>query len=134
MLQIMSRSLFCTHIQALLELVIRSYKPSEVVLLLDTMNPLSILHNSAFTHIPACRAALLAVYTAEALLLAFAMKLKITAAGSSGKVAYSDTNFNAPKLLRVGNAYAEQAARFLGQCLPVSGAPVKSSLVTQVSS
>ena len=79
-----------------------------------------------------CRAALLAVYSAEALLLAFAMKLKITAAGSSSRAEATDPNYHAIKVMRVGNAYAEQAARFLGQCMPVTGSPVKSSLATQV--
>ena len=73
------------------------------------------------------------MYSAEALLLAFAMKLKISAAGSNSRAANADPNYHALKVLRVGNAYAEQAARFLGQCLPVSGAPVKSSLPSQVS-
>ena len=80
-----------------------------------------------------CRAALLAVYSSEALLLAFAMKLKITSAVSHQGLGRPDPNFHAAEVLRVGNAYAEQAASFLGQCMPASGMPMERGLSLQVS-
>ncbi len=67
------------------------------------------------------RAALLAVYAAEAMLLAFMLKMKVAAAlrsaggGSGSRPAASSVGY-------VGHGYAERAADFLGNCLPSPGA------------
>ena len=64
----------------------------------------------------ACRAALLAVYSAEALLLAFALKLKVSAAiAGEGSPA-----LNSARPFRGGASAAQwdRAAGFLGSCMP----------------
>lgn len=67
-----------------------------------------------------CRAALLAVYSAEALLLAFAVKLRVSAARSAAAPSLPDAGTRAAAVFRASNAYAKQAATFLGQCLPTA--------------
>ena len=65
---------------------------------------------------PACRAALLTVYSAEALLLAFALKLKVSAAvAGEGRPA-----LNSARPFRGGANAAQwdRAAGFLGSCMP----------------
>lgn len=71
---------------------------------------------------------MLAVYSAEALLLAFAMKLKVSAAVSNRGAGQLNSNYQTAEVLKIGNAYAEQAASFLGQCMPASGVPLKKGL------
>ncbi|KAK9827740.1 hypothetical protein WJX81_008185, partial [Elliptochloris bilobata] len=64
------------------------------------------------------RAALMAVGAAQALLLAFALKLRATAAASAA----GGRRIPARPALQVGSAYAERASGFLGACLPRGGA------------
>lgn len=64
----------------------------------------------------------MAVYAAQALLLAFALKMKVSAAlrGVGGaRAAASNVGY-------AGAGYAERATDFLGSCLPsaASGAPI----------
>lgn len=72
------------------------------------------MYGSSYT--AACRAALLAVYSAEALLLAFALKLKVSAAiaGKARPALHSARPFRGG-----GNAAQwDRAAGFLGSCMP----------------
>ena len=80
--------------------------------------------------ITACRAALLTVYSAEALLLAFTLKLKVSAAtAGEGRPAR-----NSARPFRGGASAAQwdRAAGFLGSCMPRmqplrgSGKPLQS--------
>lgn len=68
------------------------------------------------------RTALVAVYAAQALLLAFTLKLRMSAALSSREDRLPAGD-RAPKPYRVSGAAAERAAGFLGACLP-SGIPL----------
>ncbi len=71
-----------------------------------------------------CRAAVLAVYAAEALLLAFALKMKVAAAGRAaggGRSSRSAGGLRAGAAGYIGAGYAERAADFLGACLPQAG-------------
>ena len=67
------------------------------------------------------RAALLAVCSAELFLIAFAAKLRISAAQTSLDEDLLERNSSAAQIVRMGNAYADSAAKFLGQCLPTNG-------------
>ena len=87
------------------------------------------MYRSSYT--AACRAALLAVYSAEALLLAFALKLKVSAAtAGEGRPA-----LNSARPFRGGASAAQwdRAAGFLGSCMPRmqplrgSGKPLQGS-------
>ena len=64
-----------------------------------------------------CRAALLAVFATQSLLLAFALKMKVAAAlkGATG------SRPSASSVGYVGAGYAERAVDFLGACLPSTG-------------
>eukprot|EP00884_Botryococcus_braunii_P004655 jgi/Botrbrau1/14190/Bobra.182_3s0123.1 len=63
------------------------------------------------------RTALVAVYAAEALLLAFALKLRMSAALSSREERLP-AGGQGGKAYRVSGAAAERASKFLGTCLP----------------
>lgn len=65
-----------------------------------------------------CRASLVAVLDAEALLLAFAMKLRISAGAAGLGMQPPQPGSSSAAALRLGNALAGRAADFLGQCLP----------------
>ena len=70
------------------------------------------------------RAALLAVYAAEATLLAFTLKMKVASAlrGAGGGSSSGRSRPAASSVGYVGHGYAERAADFLGNCLPSPGA------------
>ncbi|KAK9824524.1 hypothetical protein WJX72_011089 [[Myrmecia] bisecta] len=63
------------------------------------------------------RAALMAIYAAEALLLAFALKMKVAAALAGHRGPSSQSERHGPGM-RSGGRTAQRAAGFLGACLP----------------
>jgi hypothetical protein len=67
--------------------------------------------------LPACRAAVLAVYAAESLLLAFALKLRVAAA-LAGQRGPRPAVPAAAAALGLDDAAFQRAASFLGQCMP----------------
>lgn len=72
-------------------------------------------------HFQMLRAALLAVFSCQALVLAFAMRLTVSGSAVKGYSPHLGGNRKKIKMQGIQDTYAEQAARFLGNCMPALG-------------
>lgn len=82
------------------------------------IKPPRLLNPDLHSDLMACRAALYALYAAEALLLAFATKLRVSTGDALADISLPQPGSYAAAVYSIGNAYADQAASFLGSCLP----------------